>query len=118
MASVTFGDQIKIDASLLASVPPKRHTAPVTLFAITDQDGSPEVSVEKYQYIETLKSMIQDLRADTYYFHTESPKGYRRSDREAGRIPGWASLSGAADHRRLDFYSDLIQRYTIRMYEE
>jgi hypothetical protein len=36
VASVTFGDQIKIDASLLASVPAKRRTA-FTLFAIKDQ---------------------------------------------------------------------------------
>jgi hypothetical protein len=46
VASVAFGDQIKIDASLLASVPAKRHPA-VTLFATTDQDSSPELSEKK-----------------------------------------------------------------------
>ena len=115
VASVTFGDQIKIDASLLASVPAKRHTA-VTLFAITDQDSSPEVSEKKAKYIETLKSMIRDL-ADTYYFHAEFPKDIdaaieKRAVYQAGlRYPA-SPTTGAS------FYGDLIQRYTIRMYEE
>jgi hypothetical protein len=115
MARAADGDRLKIDASLLASIPAKRHAA-VTLFAITDRDSSPAIGEKKAQYIETLKSLIRDL-SGTYYWHTEFPKDIdaaieKRAVYQAGlRYPA-SPTTGAS------FYGDLIQRYTIRMYEE
>jgi len=115
MAHATDASHVKIDASLLESVPAKRHAA-ITLFAISDRDSIAAISEKKGKYIEALKSLMRDL-SDTYYWHAEFPIDIdaaieKRAVYQAGlRYPA-SPTTGAS------FYSDLFQRYTIRMYEE
>lgn len=106
---------IKIDASVLAVIPTKRHAA-LVLFEVTDRDSIPAIDEKKAKYIEALKSLIQDLRG-TYYWHSEFPNGIdeaieKRAVLLAGlRYPASPTTGASA-------YGDLIQGYTILMYEE
>jgi len=115
IAHAATADLIKIDPSLLASIPAKRHAA-LTLYTITARDSTPAIGEKKAMYIETLKGLIRNL-LDTYYWHGEFPKGIdeaieKRAVYEAGLWYPASPTTGAS------FYGDLVQRYTIRMYEE
>jgi hypothetical protein len=115
IAHAADSDRIKVDASVLASIPAMRHAA-VTLFAITYRDSGPAISEKKAKYIEAIRSLIRDL-LDAYYWHTEFPKDIdaaieKRAVYEAGLQYPASPTTGAT------FYGDLVQRYTIRMYEE
>jgi hypothetical protein len=117
VAGATFAtesDRIKMDASVLADIPSKRHAA-LTLFAITGRDSTPAIGEKKEKYAEALKALIQDLRS-AYYWHSEFPKDVdetvaKRAFYLTGLHYPASSTMGAS------YYGDLIQSYTICLYE-
>ena len=107
-------DLIRLDSSVLAEIPKKRHAA-LILFAITGRDSTPEIGEKKAKYIETLKGLIQELRS-TYYWHSEFPKDIDQAiERQAIYLAGLhypaSPTTGAS------YYGDLVQSYTIALYE-
>jgi hypothetical protein len=106
---------IAVDASVLSSVPVKRHAA-LMRFAITDRDSTPAIGEKKAKYIEALKSLLQDLLV-TYYWHTDFPSGV--DDAIEKRAVFLAGLHyPASPSTGCSFYGDLVQSYTIGMYED
>lgn len=115
VAAATEGERIKLDASLLASIPAKRHAALLEL-AITGRDGTPAIGEKKEKYVVALKALIRDLRT-TYYCHLEFPDGLdetvqKRAVYLAGLHYPASPTTGAS------YYGDLVQSYTVRLYEE
>ena len=108
-------DRIKLDASMLAAIPAKRNAA-LQRYAITGEDGAPDVSRKKAEYIGFLKQLVHDL-ISTYYWHPELPKNIdqaleTRAIFQAGLLYPASSTTGASS------YGILVQDYTICMYEE
>lgn len=106
--------RVNLDASILAQIPAKRHAA-LILFAITDRDSTPAISEKKAKYVDALKALILDLRS-AYYWHAEFPKNIdeaivKRAVDLAGLHYPASPTTGASG------YADLVQSYTIRMYE-
>ena len=69
-------DRVKLDASILASIPERRHAALLQYAIVIDDDhvdGSLEISEKTAQYIDTLKGFSQELMA-AYYWHSDIPK--------------------------------------------
>src|ERR1035437_6453721 len=58
-----------IEIKTLMSVPEKRHTAAV-LYAITDNDSSPDICRKRENYYNALKQIAHELRVK-YYWHEE-----------------------------------------------
>jgi hypothetical protein len=115
VAGAGESERIKLDASVLADIPAKRHAA-LLLFAVTERDSTPEISEKMADYTSALKTLIQDLRR-TYYWHSEFPEGLdetvqKRAYYLAGLHYPASPTTGAS------YYGSLIQRYTIRLYED
>ncbi len=106
---------VRLDAGVLSEVPKKRQAA-LTLFAITDRDSTPAIGEKKAKYIESLKSFIEELRS-TYYWHSEFPKDMEQAiEKRAIYLAGLhypaSPTTGAS------YYGDLVQSYTVALYEE
>ena len=115
IAAAAGSERIKLDASVLADIPAKRHAA-LVLFAITDRDSTPAISEKTGNYTTALKAMIQDLRS-TYYWHSEFPKDLNETvEKRAIYLAGLhypaSPTTGAS------YYGGLIQSYIVRLYEE
>ncbi len=109
------GGATKINTGLLMEIPLKRHMA-LMHFAISAQDGSPAIADKKAGYVHVLKTLIQELHRQ-YYWHAEFPAGIdqvveSRAIYLAGLHYPASPTTGAS------YYGDLIQNYTIRLYEE
>lgn len=115
IAAAAESERTKLDASVLAGIPAKRHAA-LVLFAISGQDSTPSIGEKKEKYTAALKVLIQDLRT-TYYWHSEFPKDLddtveKRALYLAGLHYPASPTTGAS------YYRDLVQSYAVRLYEE
>ena len=115
IATATEQDRTKLDVSLLAAIPTKRHVA-LSNFAISGRDSTPAIGEKKAKYVEALKSLIHDLRHE-YYWHSEFPKDIDQAI-EKRAIYLACLYYPASPTTGCSYYGDLIQNYTIRLYEE
>jgi len=115
IAAATESERIKLDASVLAGIPAKRNAA-LVLLAIAGRDSTPTIGEKKEQYTAALKGLIHDLRS-TYYWHSEFPKGLDETVEK--RALYLAALHyPASPTTGASYYGDLIQSYSVRLYEE
>lgn len=115
MAVASDGARVELDARVLASIPARRHAVLLKL-AITGRDSSPEIGEKKKQYVAAMKALIRELRA-AYYWHSEFPTDLevtmeKRAVYLAGLLYPASPTTGASR------YGDIVQSYTVRLYEE
>jgi len=112
-------DRVKLDASILASIPERRHAALLQYAIVIDDDhvdGSLEISEKTAQYIDTLKGFSQELMA-AYYWHSDIPKDIDATIQERAIYLAGLSYPGSKT-TGCSYYGGLIQKYEVEMYED